>query len=358
MKIIQRYVTISLTWTTFLALSVLVALFSFFSLIDQLGDVGTGNYDVPQVVSYVLLTMPRLAYELFPIASVIGGMAVLGILAKNSELDVIRTSGVSTFQLIKILSKAGMVLVLMAIVIGEFIAPVSEQEAQHRRSVALTEQIALKTKYGFWARDGGSYINIRKILPGNQVEEIYIYEFDDDDRLRTSLYAKRASYDNGQWLLEDIKQTVFEQGEVSGEEKLKSLAYDLASWGSLLDPEIVNMVVIRPQYLSLWGLYNYIDFLEQNSQSTELYEQALWTKLVRPFSIIAMIILAVPLVKGNSRFTAIGQRVFIGAMIGIIFHIINQASSHIGVVYKIHPAVSVAFPTLCLIALIYWLLRE
>ena len=358
MKIIQRYVTINLIWTSFLALSVLVALFSFFSLIDQLGDVGTGNYEVPQVLAYVVLTMPRLAYELFPIAAVVGSMAVLGILAKNSELDVIRTSGVSTFQLITILGKAGIILVLLAIVIGEFVAPASEQEAQHQRSVALTEQIALKTKFGFWARDGDSYINIRKILPGNQVEEIYIYEFDQKDNLRNSIYAKRATYNEEQWLLEDIEQTVFKAGEISGEEELTTHEYELATWDSLLDPEIVNLVVVRPQYLSLWGLYNYIKFLELNSQSTELYEQALWTKIIRPLTIITMIILAIPLVKGNSRFTAIGQRVFIGAAIGIIFHIINQASSHIGVVYKLHPLVSVSAPTFLLIGIIYWLLRE
>ncbi len=358
MKILQRYVTLSLLWISFLVLSVLVALFSFFSLIDQLGDVGRGNYNLPQVLSYVLLTMPRLAYELFPVAAVIGGMAVLGILAKNSELDVIRSSGVSTFQLIKIMAKAGLLLVLLAVLIGEFVAPASEQAAQHLRSVALTEQITLKTKFGFWARDGDSYINIRKILPGNRVEQIYIYEFDQQDRLRNSIYAERATYDAEQWLLEDIRQTVFSAGEISGEERLTTHDYKLASWDSLLNPEIVNLVVVRPRHLSMWGLYHYIGFLRLNAQSTLLYEQALWTKIIRPFSIIAMIVLAVPLVRGNARFTALGQRVFVGAGIGILFHIINQASSHLGVVYRLHPLVSVGAPTLLLIGIIYWLLRE
>lgn len=352
MKIIQRYITVSLLGTSSLALSVLIALFSFFYLIDQLGDVGRGNYGVPQVLSYVLLTMPRLACELFPIAAVIGSMAVLGILARNSELDVIRTAGVSRLQLIKMLGKAGIILVLFAIVLGEFIAPASEQKAQHLRSVALTEQITLKTKFGFWARDGNSYINIRKILPGNKVEEIYIYEFDQQDQLRHSIHAKRATYHGKKWRLEEIQQTIFTAAKLTAQE------YELASWDSLLDPEIINLVVVRPQYLSFWELYNYIKFLEANAQSTLLYEQALLAKIIRPFSIIAMIILAIPLVEGNSRFTAIGQRVFIGAGIGIVFHIINQAASHLGVVYKIYPLLSVSAPTLLLLAVIYYLLRE
>ena len=93
MKIIRRYITVHLLWVTMLALFLLVALFSFFTLIDELGEAGKGSYGIPQILLYVILTVPRAAYELFPIAAVIGSMVVLGIMAQNSELDVIRTSG-------------------------------------------------------------------------------------------------------------------------------------------------------------------------------------------------------------------------------------------------------------------------
>ena len=154
-----------------IALSVLVALFCFFSLIDQLEETGKGSYGVAQAVTYVLLTMPRLAYELFPIAAVIGSMAALGMMAQHSELAVIRTAGISKLNLSLVLAKSGLILVAIALIIGELLAPVCEEKAQHMRSMALTDQIALKTSYGFWARDGNSYINIRKILPGRVVEQ-------------------------------------------------------------------------------------------------------------------------------------------------------------------------------------------
>ncbi|MGH8248336.1 MAG: LPS export ABC transporter permease LptG, partial [Gammaproteobacteria bacterium] len=290
MKILQRYVTASLLWTTLLALFVLVALFCFFSLIDQLEETGRGNYGVLQAVTYVVLTTPRLAYELFPIASVIGAMAVLGILAQNSELAVIRTSGVSRFQLGVIFAKGGILLVLVAVVIGELLAPASEEKAQNLRSVALTKQIALKSKHGFWSRDGNSYINIRKVLPGNAVEQIYIYEFDEGNRLRNSIYAKRASYEEEQWRLEQIQQTILDGDSV------RKRTLDRAAWDSLLNPEMINLVIVQPQYLTVSGLFEYIRYLRQNAQNSVLYEQALWIKFLRPLSIIAMIILAVPMV--------------------------------------------------------------
>ena len=352
MRIIRRYLSTSLLWTTTASLFVLVALFTFFSLIDQLEQTGRGNYGVLQAVTYVLLTTPRLAYELFPIAAMIGAMATLGILAQSSELTVIRTSGVSITQLAGAMVRAGLLIVLVAIVIGEVIAPAGEERAQYLRSVALTKQIALKTKFGFWARDGGSYVNIRRILPGNRVEEIYIYEFDVANRLRSSTHARRARYVDRQWLLEDLRQTSID-GDVVSSRRVKH-----AAWESMLNPEMINFVIVEPQYLTIVGLARYIDHLRQNAQSARRYEQALWSKLVRPLTILSMIVLAVPLVRGHARFNVIGQRVFMGALIGVVFHIVDQAAGHVGMVYGIPAVLSAAAPTLVLIGMLAYLLRR
>jgi lipopolysaccharide export system permease protein len=352
MRIIDRYIASLLLKTTFIALLVIVALFAFLSIIDQLEATGRGDYDTFKALQYVMLTIPRLAYELLPIAAVIGGMTTLGIMSRNSELAVIRTSGISRFRLAYAMGKGGIYIILVAIIIGEFIAPYSEQKAQHLRSVALTEQITLKSKHGFWSRDGLSFINIRKILPGDRVEDIYIYEFDNTNRLRTSIHAKYAEYVNKQWLLEGIEQTIIQDKQVSIE------WLEQAAWDSLLNPDVINLVTIKPQYLTFWDLFNYISYLKKNQQNSMRYEQALWRKFINPFSIILMIILAIPLVKSNSRMMAIGQRVFIGCLAGIVFHLLNQIAGQLGVVYAINPAVSVISPTILLAILTIWLLRR
>ncbi|MBI1732256.1 MAG: LPS export ABC transporter permease LptG [Gammaproteobacteria bacterium] len=352
MSVFRRYFAGMLFWTTLLALAVLLALFSFFSLIDQLEDAGKGNYGPVQASFYVLLTMPRLASELFPIAAMIGSMATLGILAHGSELAVIRTAGVSQAELGRLLVEAALPLVLLAIIVGELVAPFAEEKAQHLRSIAMTQQITLKTKYGFWARDGNSYINIRKILPGRRVEQIYIYEFDGDSRLRTSTRAREARYTADGWLLEGIQQTTID-GETITQRSLKR-----AAWDSLLDPRMLSLVIIEPQYLTVVGLARYIGYLRKNSQDSRVYEQALWVKLVRPFSILAMIVLAVPLVRAHVRSAPVGQRVFQGAAAGVLFHIVNQASGNLGMVYGLAPPLGVVTPTVMLIGVLIWMLRD
>jgi len=342
MKILQRYFIVNLVWTTALALAVLVGIFAFLSLIDQLEDAGQGNYDAYQAITYVILTLPRLAYEIMPVAAMIGGMTCIALLSRNSELDVIRLAGVSEYSLAGFLAKAALVIVLFSILIGELVVPASEIKARYQRSVALTEQVAMQTKYGFWARDGNSFINIRKILPGNVIEEVYIYEFDDQDRLRSSITADNARYIDDSWVLEGVDRTIIDDSGISREQ------FGRAAWESRVDDGLINLVIINPLYMSLLNLSDSIRVLKSNSQSTATYEQAFYGKLVRPFTILAMILLSIPLVAARNRSDGLGQHVFTGALIGVIFYFVNSASGHIGIVYGVHPIISSALPTLLL----------
>lgn len=352
MVLIDRYLASTLIRTTALVLFVLMVLFAFFSLIDQLGDTGRGAFTVYNAFEYVVLTMPRTVAELFPIAAVIGAMTTLGLLARNSELTVIRAAGVSRTRLLAGLLKGGLLLVLAAVIISEGIAPYAEQAAQQRRSLALSSQISMDSRYGFWVRDGDSYINIRKMLPNDEFRDVFIYEFDGDNRLRTSTHAQQAAYRDGKWHLSDLEQTVID------ERRIEKRIINKAVWQSRLNPDVINLVIVEPNYLGVFELRHYIDYLAENNQNTLRYRQALWSKIVYPFSILVLIALAVPLVKTEARSGAIGQRIFIGTLIGILFHIFNQAMMHLGVVFRLNPAFSTVLPSAIVFILTLWLIRR
>ena len=140
--------------------------------------------------------------------------------------------------------------------------------------------------------------------------------------------------------MEGISQTILSE---SGVEKL---LVDRAAWDSLLRPDLIAMVAIQPDTLSVWTLVKYIRFLHNNGQTAERYEHALWVKLTYPFASAVMVFLAIPMVLRADRSTTIGQRVLIGGLIGLGFHLINQASGHLGIVYDIPPALSAGGPAL------------
>lgn len=351
-SILDRYMGRTIANATGVVLVFLVAAFSFFAFLDELDQIGRNRYSVLAAMEFILLRMPVLTYQLFPIAALIGTLLGLGWLVNHSEMVVIRAAGLSLGRTIKAIMKTGFMLMIATLIVGEFIAPPAEQLARDLRSVALFDEISLKTRNGFWARDGNSFINIRKVLPGNHFEGIYLYEFDARNRLRTSTYAQTAQYSGGQWLLSNIGQTTFAEDQV----QVRRIAR--AAWESLLKPEIIGMVIIDPNSLSLWDLANAILYLRKNGENTQRYELALWSKLVYPLATAAMVFLAITMVFASARVASVGARVLVGSLVGVLFHIVSQAAGNIGVVYNLSPALCVPTPTVLILGAGMLLLRR
>jgi len=352
MKILDRYIGVAVFRSIALVLLVLMALDGFFRLARELNKVGTGNYDQSEMFIYLFLTTPAHAVEFFPVAALLGAIMGLGTLANESELVVMRAAGVSLLRIAGSVLKAGFVLILTLMLLAEFVVPPAEQYAQSRRSQMLAEQTALKTENGFWSRDARSFLNIRGISPGGDISDIYIYEFNDDHQLHTTTHAKRALYENGQWILSDLTQS---QISLQG---IKTRTFERAQWDSLLSPALINLIVVNPLQLSIRDLYRYYRYLVDNGQDADRYELAFWARLILPLSIAVMLLLAVPFVFGPLRSVGVGQRIFIGFLVGLGFFLFNQAFNHLGIVYNIMPLLSASLPALSFLVLAVVMIRR
>lgn len=328
MKILSLYLSTALLKLTLLILLCLTLLLSLFTFIDELDSINR-HYTVWQALYYSLLIMPRLSFELFPVTAVIGGMTTLGLFAKYNELTAIQVAGITQIQLAVALSQGATILIALYLLLGELLLPQTEKTMQHIRSATLSKQTALQTEHGFWTKNDYSFINVKKLLSHNHMEDIHIYEFDEHHKLRNRIFAERARYENDEWLLEDIRLTKITWQGISISQ-LKT-----SSWDIPLRPDLIELVIIRPKFLPLADLYNYIDYLKTNGHNSIVYEQAFWSKITMPPIILMMVLIAIPIVKSHSTNIFIGQRIFIGCLTGILFHIINQTVSHLGVIYKI-----------------------
>ena len=356
MKKIDKYIGKMVFASILIVLLVLVGLFTFFAFIDEVDDIGKQRYGLWQAIEYVVLEVPRHIYDLFPSAALLGSLLGLGLLANNSELTVIRAAGISILRIAASVLKIGLLLTLIAMLIGETLAPMSGQYANSMRAQAQSEhehqQMVFSSRYGFWARDGLNFINIRTIFPDGGFGGIALYEFDDDQRLRVLTYARVAYYQNKQWLLKDVEKNYIEPNRITKE------YLENSTWEAILNPDLVKIVVIQPHKLSSVGLYKYIQYLKQNGQRSVQYELAFWTRLSYPLTSITMIFIAIPFVFGSLRSVAIGQRILVGALLGVGFHMLNQMTGNIGLVYGLNPALSAWLPPILFLILALILTRR
>lgn len=352
MKVLDRYIGRQLLAGTFFIMAGLLILLGVLHLFEELGEVGKGNYGLEAAFVYVAMGLPRFAYELFPVTVLLGSLAGLGSLAVHSELIAMRAAGISLRRIVLAMLQAGFLLMVLALILGELVAPPSEQYAQQMRTDLKSEQISLRSKYGFWAKDGHAFINIRSFLPGNELEGVYIYEFNDQSRLSVATHAERAVFLDGRWLLKGIRQSFI------SEEGITTRVLEQAAWGSLLEPDLLNVVVVKPHMLPIWGLYRYIGFLKANGQDANQYEVAFWGKLVKPLITVAMLFLSVPFLFGSLRSVGLGKRVFIGTLIGLGFYMGNKMISYMAVVYGWNPIFASVLPGVLVTASALWAMRR
>ncbi|HEX7955244.1 MAG TPA: LPS export ABC transporter permease LptG [Burkholderiales bacterium] len=346
MKTIRRYVAVQIFWSTALVFTGLLLLFAFFDLIQELGDLGRGSYRLPLAALYVCLSLPGRAYEILPVAALIGTLFALAQMVAHSEYTVMRVSGVSIKSMAIALVQIGVALSVLTFLIGEFVSPASEQAAQKLRLKATSSNVVAQSfRSGLWIKDDTNFVNVQRIMPETVIHEVNIYEFDADYRLRAISRAKSGEYQRENlWRLKDVVQTRFEENRTTVSRIPE------AYWRSVLNPSILNVLMVVPEQMSLLELVSYIEHLNENRQETSRYEIVLWQKIIYPFAVLVMMVLALPFAYFQAREGGVGAKIFTGIMLGLGFHLSNRLFGHLGLLNAWPPLFSAIFPTLAFLA--------
>ncbi|MEW6647682.1 MAG: LPS export ABC transporter permease LptG [Pseudomonadota bacterium] len=352
MRILSRYIGRTVLVQTLMVMAVLLTIYFFITLMDELAAVGQGRYSIVMALQYALMLLPRQLYELFPMVALLGGMLGLGTLASSNELTVIRAAGVSVRRIMLAMMKMALLLMLAVALIGELAAPQLEQKAQVMRAQALNKGVSLNVRGGLWVRDGDTYINVRRLLPEGTAYDVSLYVFDKEQRLLEMISARSAVYDKGQWVLRKVTRSRVDHAGVVSEELPR------LPWRTVLSPAVISVAALPPDKLSIAELAGYVDYTRSNSLDARVYELALWTRVVAPFATAGMMLLAVPFIFGSLRSVSIGLRITVGGLLGIGFHLFNGVFGRIALVYDLSPLLSAAMPTLVVYGLWWGLMRR
>ena len=357
MKIYRRYLAREVSGAIVLVLVAFLALFGFFDMIAEVKSVGQSAYQLRHAVGFVLLRMPGRVYELMPIAVLIGTLYALSSLARHSEITVLRASGLSTGRLLLTLVQVAAVFAAVTFVFGEFVTPPSERAAQQLRLKEKGKTVSQDLRSGLWVKDERSFINVRIVLPDTRLQGIRIYSFDNDGKLKSVTEAAEGVYlPPARWKLTSVVQTVL-YGERSEVIKLPDM-----EWQSALNPDILSVLMVAPERMSLLHLAAYTRHLSENSQKTQRYDIAMWKKILYPLAALVMVALALPFGYTHNRVSGVSLKIFSGVMIGIFFHMLNGLFSNLGAINSWSPALSAVAPSalfmLAAVVMIWWVERR
>ena len=259
MRIVRGYLLRTVVAMTLLVMAVLLGLAGFIEFVGQLDDVGIGDFGIPQALLYAAMKLPALAFVMLPMAALIGALLGLGSLANHSELTALRAAGVSVMSLARSVAATGAVLAFITLLIGVYVAPPLEQYSRQFRTLAQHGQSGMTPGQSAWIREGNTIINVSQLNAEYQLGGVYLFRLDPRGRLAGIGRADSAGVDDAnQWILNNFSETRITGEGVSTRHKRRT------TQSTQLSPELIELTVIKPDYLDGLTLYRYAQYLESN----------------------------------------------------------------------------------------------
>ncbi|MFV2029681.1 LPS export ABC transporter permease LptG [Neisseria sp. S1] len=351
MMLLSRYLIRQLTISALYALLALLALYSFFDIISEAGDVGKGSYTGMKMMQYIFMQVPAHAYELMPLAALIGGLIALNQLASGSELTVMKASGMSTRKLITILLQFGLIFALATAVLGEWLAPAANRYAENMKAGAVNGKISTGSQ-GLWLKEQNNIINVREMLPDHTLLGIKIWRHDDQFRLIEAMEAESARPGNGSWQLKNVRRSVIGNDRILAEKQPEQ------NWPVSLQNNLLDVLLISPEQMSVSALTTYISHLKDNQQQTRPYEIAWWRKLMYPLAAMVMALVALAFTPQSTRHGNMGLKLFFGICLGLGFHFAGRLFGFTSQLYGVPPFIAAMLPTILFAVLGIYLIRR
>ena len=347
-KRVDRYLgaaVIRSTLGTWLILLVIVMLMGFVSELRA----GRQDYGAFQGLLFVLMTAPRQAVQVFPVAALIGTLLGAGGLAAQLELVAFRAAGVSRLRLATSVVLGGVLLLLPVIWMSEYLVPQMEHQARAFRVAKQSGSVHLGGSGGMWLREGKRFVNIRQPLLTADIDisdvrfsDVAIFELDDAMSVTAITHADEARPVGGDWVLEAADEVRFET------ERVVHKATATKTWQIELDPTLLEAAVTRPGYLSVRSLYSFGNYLVAHDQDAQKYVTAFWQKIAYPFSVLALVLAGMPFLFGSNRQNSLGVRMFTGTIVGAAFLIFSRLMENFADAYALPAWLGAFFPVVLL----------
>ncbi|STY28184.1 permease [Legionella wadsworthii] len=352
MKILDRYIAKTVLGSIGLVTLMLVGLEIFILFVKELSDLGRVDYGIAQASFFIILQMPYQVYLFFPMASLLGSLIGLGILANHSELVVMRSSGMSIAQITWAVIKASLLLILFVTALGETVIPYLTHYSNDYKTAAVSGGQTLRTTKGSWMRYGNDFIFVGFISSNEILNDIYQFRFDNQHHLIMSRYIHEAKYSPAGWVAFDVRQTNFDANKTTNQ------AYVSLPWEISVKPKILMISSIEPDEMTLKELNRYIREQKHNHQNVHNYQFAFLQRIIQPLTTMVMMILAIPFIFGPLRSSTMGSKLLVGAAVGFSFHILSRFFGPLSTVFQLPPELAALGPSLIFALLGLYLMRR
>lgn len=343
--IISRYVKVRALLAivaAVLALWLLKLVFAYLAELDSLKD----SYTYVDALKYIFYTAPEALENYMAIGALLGGVVGLGLLANNSELVAIRAAGISNLRIVSWVMQPALLFVILGLLVSQFVVPTSNQlarQVQHK-----TDNPMLSSSLnGYWdkqtnADNTSRIINVDYADAQGQLKNITVWQLGQAGELQSISHATTGKYSNSTdktWQLTDVSQVTLEPNGNAKKQQLTTQTVTLP-----IAPDSIYLLTRKPEDMSITDLWQHKQFLASHQRQSLEHDLAFWKKVLSPFSVLSLVLVACSFVFGSLRTHSLGLRVVVALLFGLVFSYIQDLVGFISLSTGISPLIMVLLP--------------
>ncbi|MDX2435408.1 MAG: LptF/LptG family permease [Acidobacteriota bacterium] len=346
--LLDRYLTGRLLPPLLLVLCSTALLYVVVDLSDAIEDMTKNHISADVIFTYYANRIPQVFLDVTPMALMISVLILLTVMEQQRELTALKAAGISLYRLTVPVLLVAAVAAGGLWMLGEFIVPDSNREAQRLRDVIKGTDTARSYRsndrqwllsrndeslYNFLRYDGETRTLIRFTM----------FQIDDDMNLKFHLFTRRARFLDGKWIADS---GWFRQFYPDGTDVFRRISAPLEL---KIDegPNYFGQEYRRPSEMTAGELRNYIsELVDSGYRPANLIVQ--WhQKFTYPLSAFVMVLLSLPfaLSRGGRRVSTM-QGVAVALTLGIAYFMLVALFGKLGEVEVLPPVIGAWAPVL------------
>lgn len=320
-------------------------IFAYLSELENLSQ----TYTFVDALWFIMYRSPYFLVQFMPTGALLGAVIGLGLLAGNSELVVMRAAGVSIYRIIGWTMLPAFLFVVMSLVINQFVLPITNQKA-----AAVVNRIEVDRPIfvnGYWSvnnqDDGMDITYISYADNTGKLGQTKRYHLDNHANLTHALTAQTGEYqhkyqsknqDGYTWQLSNVSQiTIGGAGVVREHQDSSQLALPIA-------PTDVHLLTKDADDLSLTDLYTHKQLMKSQKLRSLRHELVFWQKLLSPFALLSLVLVASSFVFGSMRSQSLGLRIVMALLTGLIFSYLTDLLGFVALATNSSPLLMAFLP--------------
>ena len=290
LKILDRYILFEYIRLFLLCLVFFAALAIVVILLDkEISRLLDKDRTIIEALRIILYKSPGLIMRVpcVPASASLAAFFVLGRFARNNELTAMKSAGVSMYRIIFLIASATLIICILTGIFNDRIASPASWRArllEKRIPYYINRDIIFKGK-------GNRMYYIQHLrLKDKHAINLKIYEFDDNNELKSEISASTATWASKTWTLTNGKVRHFANGR-----EIEHLPFKVKEIYVPENPNLFAESGARPQEMTYASLSKRVKYKKDAGRPVRAELVEMQHKLAYPFASLVVILIAAPL---------------------------------------------------------------